>query len=259
MTLAETMRKASKAAVLPAGLVTRRRSGDIVVLLYHRVGVGRSEIDMPTGAFERHIAALAAREHVRSLTDALANDEGGVVVTFDDGYRDFYDHALPLLVRHSVPAVLYLATGLIDGVSPNALGLSWAQLAEAVSTGLVTIGSHTHGHADLSRADERSAEDEMRRSKELIEDRLGVACSDFAYPWAVGSAEADRVARRLFRTAALGAWRMNRRGRTDPYRISRMPVLRSDGQLFFRAKVAGRLGGEALLYRAARRGPWRPR
>jgi hypothetical protein len=73
----------------------------------------------------------------------------------------------------------------------------------------------------------------------------------------VGSAVADAVARRTFDTAALEAWRTNRRGRTDPWRLGRTPVLRSDGLAFFRAKAAGLLDGEALLYRALRRGPWR--
>ena len=125
-----------------------------------------------------------------------------MVVTFDDGYRDFHDTALPLLVKHRVPAVLYLATSLVangHGAAPSD-ALTWTQLREAVDTGLVTIGSHTHGHADLSKASEREAEDEMRRSKDLIEDHLGTACTHFAYPWAVGSPAADRAARRLFRS-----------------------------------------------------------
>jgi peptidoglycan/xylan/chitin deacetylase (PgdA/CDA1 family) len=130
-------------------------------------------------------------------------------------------------------------------------------LRDAVDTGLVTVGSHTHGHVDLSRADERQADEEMRRSKELIEDRLGVACRHFAYPWAVGSDAADRVARRLFASAAVDAWRTNHRGRTDPHRLGRTPILRSDGSLFFRAKVRGLLDGERVAYRLLRRGPWR--
>jgi hypothetical protein len=96
----------------------------------------------------------------------------------------------------------------------------------------------------------------MQRSKELIEERLGTACEHFAYPWAVGSAAADRAARRLFRSAALDAWRTNRAGRTDPYRLGRVPILRSDGRFFFRRKVRGELDSEALLYRALGRGPW---
>ena len=227
-------RKAVKAAVLPGGIVTRRRPGDVVILLYHRVaGVG-GEIDTPPALFERQLADLAEHERVLTLDQALDADAGGgVVVTVDDGYRDFSDTVVPLLVRYQVPALLYLATGL------------------------VTVGAHTHGHTDLSRASEQVCRDEMARSRELVEDRLGVACRHFAYPWAVASATADRVARELFDSAALDAWRSNRAGAVDPWRLGRTPVLASDGMAFFRAKVKGRLDGEALAYRLLGRGPWR--
>ena len=130
-----------------------------------------------------------------------------------------------------------------------------AELEEAVETNLVTVGSHTHSHVSLARATKRL--EEMRRSKELIEDRLSIACRQFAYPWAVGSDQADRAARRLFDTIAWDACRTNRRGHIDRHRLGRTPVLRNDGRLFFRAKVRGRLDGEQHVYRALRRGPWR--
>jgi peptidoglycan/xylan/chitin deacetylase (PgdA/CDA1 family) len=255
-------RKAVKAAVLPGGIVTRRRPGDVVILLYHRVlGLG-GEIDTPPALFERQLAALADTEQVLTLDQALAGggSGGGVVVTVDDGYRDFSDTVVPLLVRYRVPALLYLATSLVAGEGsgpddPDAL--SWSQLAEALSTGLVTVGAHTHGHTDLSRASEQVCRDEMRRSRQLVEDHLGVACRHFAYPWAVASPTADRVARELFDSAALDAWRSNRAGAIDPWRLGRTPVLASDGLAFFRAKVKGRLDGEALAYRLLGRGPWR--
>jgi peptidoglycan/xylan/chitin deacetylase (PgdA/CDA1 family) len=260
MTTSSFARKAVKAAVLPGGVMTRRRPGDVVVLLYHRVGVEAGEIGISAELFERQLAILVATDRVLPLDRAVdPAAPGGVVVTVDDGYRDFYDIALPLLVRYQVPAVLYLATSLVADESSggaSAEALYWSQLAEAVATGLVVVGSHTHTHADLSRASEASAEADLRRSKDLIEDRLGVACRHFAYPWAVGSAAADRVVRRLFDTAALDAWRTNRLGATDPWRLGRTPILRSDGITFFRAKVKGRLDGEALAYRALGRGPW---
>jgi peptidoglycan/xylan/chitin deacetylase (PgdA/CDA1 family) len=254
-------RKAVKAAVLPGGIVTRRRAGDVVILLYHRVGGAGGEIDLPVALFERQLALLAERERVLTLDQAVTGGHGGgVVVTVDDGYRDFHDTVLPLLVRYRVPAVLYQATGLVSGESAApgpAEALTWSQLAEAVATGLVTVGAHTHGHTDLSRAPEQTCHDEMARSKELVEDRLGVACRHFAYPWAVASPVADRHARRLFDTAALDAWRPNRAGSIDPWRLGRTPVLASDGLAFFRAKLQGRLDGEALAYRLLGRGPWR--
>jgi peptidoglycan/xylan/chitin deacetylase (PgdA/CDA1 family) len=251
-------RRAVKTAVLPYGALTRRRAGDLTILLYHRVGDAPDEIELQPAVFERHLATLAAKERVLTLDAALAEGRGGVVVSFDDGYRDFHDRVLPLLVRHRVPAILYLATGLVaDGETADPARLTWPQLGEAVESGLVTIGAHTHGHVDLSSATEREAEDEMRRSQETIEDRLGIACRHFAYPWAVGSAAADRVARRLFDSAALRAWKTNRKGRIDPHRLGRTPVLRSDGTAFFTARARGLLEGEALAYRLLRRGPWR--
>jgi peptidoglycan/xylan/chitin deacetylase (PgdA/CDA1 family) len=255
-------RKAAKAAVLPLGLASRRRVDDLVILIYHRIGVQAREIGLPSPLFEDQLSYLADRENVPTLDEAVGSgSDGGVVVTFDDGACDFHEHALPLLVRYRIPAVLYLATGYPEGDSVSTLpageGLTWSQLGEAVSTGLVTVGSHTHSHISLSGAPEREAEDEMRKSKELIEDRLGVPCRHFAYPYAVGSAGAERAARRLFDTAAVDAWRTNRRGSIDPHRLGRTPILRSDGRVFFRAKIRGLLNHEASLYRALGRGPWR--
>jgi len=258
MTLTTVARQTAKATLIPLGWPGRRRPGDVVVLLYHRVGDGGSEIELPRAVFEDHLRYLTARERVLAVDDVLDGDRGGgVVVTFDDGSPDFHETVVPLLERYRVPATLYLATGLVangHGTSGNAL--TWSQLASAVGTGLVTVGSHTHGHTDLSRASETEAESEMRRSKELIEDHLSVRCDHFAYPWAVGGPAADRVARRLFRSAALDAWRTNRAGRTDPHRIGRVPILKSDGRFFFRRKVHGELDTEAWLYRALGRGPW---
>jgi peptidoglycan/xylan/chitin deacetylase (PgdA/CDA1 family) len=110
------------------------------------------------------------------------------------------------------------------------------------------FGSHTHSRISLSSAPEREAEDEMRRSKKLIEDRLGPPTWHFAYPFAAG---AECAARRLFGTAAVDAWRTKRRGSSDPHRLGRTLILRSDGRMFFRAKV------QAVLEPRAGTGPWR--
>jgi peptidoglycan/xylan/chitin deacetylase (PgdA/CDA1 family)/predicted O-methyltransferase YrrM len=259
MTLA---RRTAKAAVLPIGLLARRSPEDVVILLYHRLGSDRREVHLPPAEFERQLADLVERERVLAPDDALMGaSAGGVLVTFDDGYRDFHEQALPLLEKYRVPAVLYLATGLVvdDGSEGRRSGdgLTWSQVQEALDSGLVTVGAHTHGHVDLARVPAEVAEDEVRQSKELIEERLGIACRHFSYPYAVSSPAAERVVRDLFDTAARDAWRTNRPGRVDRYRWGRTPVLRSDGRAFFRAKVKGRLDGEALVYRVLGRGPWR--
>jgi peptidoglycan/xylan/chitin deacetylase (PgdA/CDA1 family) len=246
------LRKATKLATLPLGVWPPRGADDVVILLYHRVGPEEVEIELPPWELEREIAYLASHERVRTLDDVLEAGGGGVVITFDDGTPDFHEHVVPLLERYRVPATLYLATRLAE----SGAGLTWDQLADGVRTRLVTVGSHTHSHADLSHASESEAREEMRKSKDLIEDHLGVACRHFAYPWAVGSPSAARVARELFRSAALHAWRTNRAGRLDPFELGRTPILRSDGRFFFEQKVRGRLDAESLAYRVLRRGPW---
>jgi hypothetical protein len=249
------VRKSTKAAALPLSWSARRRADAAVVLLYHKVGAREREIDIPGDIFERQLRHIARYERHGTLDEVLGG--GGVAVTIDDGFIDFYDNVLPLVVECRVPVLLYLATAL---VAPNQNGgsdaLTWFQLEDAVSTGLVEIGAHTHTHANLGSATHEQANAEMRRSKELVEDRLGVACRHFAYPWSVASGEAEEVAKELFSTAALG-WETNRLGSIDFYRVGRTPVLRSDGAFFFKAKLAGRLDGEARVYKALRRGPWR--
>lgn len=257
------MRTGLKLAALPLGAVSGRRSGDVVILCYHRAGAGGREIDIPRDLFVEQLEFLAAEGDAVSLDASLTDSRGGVVLTFDDGFRDFHDVVLPNLVRLGLPAVLYLATSFVgagdrrSGIGPTE-ALTWPMLDEIVATSLVTIGSHTHGHVDLSSATVTEADDEMRRSKEIIEDRLGRPCVHFAYPWGKASAAAERVAEGLFETAALEAWRTNRSGSTNRHRLGRTPVLRSDAGFFFRAKANGRLDGERLAYRALRKGPWSP-
>lgn len=246
-------RKAMKAISLPFGLLARP---DLSILAYHRVGSFDGEISTPIAQFERQLRWLSTNASVVALDAALEQGASGVVITFDDGYRDVAEVVAPLLERYRLPATLYLATSLVrdDGGRDR---LTWPILREATANGLITVGSHTHGHANLSRASERDAAEEMIRSKELIEDRLAMPCVDFAYPWSVGSPAADRAARRLFRSAALHAWRGNVHEGMDAHRLGRVPILRSDGMFFFREKVRGRLDGEGVIYRVARRGPWR--
>ena len=129
--------------------------------------------------------------------------------------------------------------------------LSWAEAGEAVDSGLVTIGSHTHGHALLDRLDAAAVAAELDRSRDLIGERLGVAAEHFAYPKAVLAAPGvEPLVRARFRSAALGGNRANPYGTTDPHRLARSPIQRRDGMRFFIRKAQG---GMALEEQARRR------
>jgi peptidoglycan/xylan/chitin deacetylase (PgdA/CDA1 family) len=124
-----------------------------------------------------------------------------------------------------------------------------------VSTGFVTIGSHTHTHRLLDRADGEETALELDRSVRLIEDRLGVTCRHFAYPKALlGSPAAEHEVRRRFSTAAIAGTRPNPYGATDLYRLRRSPIQVGDGMRWFRRKASGGMALEDDLRTLRNRG-----
>jgi peptidoglycan/xylan/chitin deacetylase (PgdA/CDA1 family) len=237
----------------------------VTVLIYHRVGGGSdSAVDLDVDAFERHLDHLVEHERVLSLDAALDelqeptdDRQRAVVLTFDDGTSDFTDHVVPALARHGLPATLYVATQFVDEQTEFPWGApptSWAALRDAVATGFVTIGSHTHSHWLLDRLDADAIAGDLDRSVELIGDHLGARPKHFAYPKALpGSPAAEVAVRRRFASAALAASRVNRPGGTDVHRLWRTPVQRSDGFDYFVAKARGGLRLEGELRAVAAR------
>ncbi|HEX9505793.1 MAG TPA: polysaccharide deacetylase family protein, partial [Acidimicrobiia bacterium] len=219
---------------------------------------------LPLPAFAEQMAFLAAHRTLVSLSDGLARiaDPSSprdplVAITFDDGTADFVDVALPVLVEHQVPVTLYVATDFLERNRPfpdDGVPISWAALADAHSTGLVDVGSHTHTHALLDRLPAPEVADELDRSIELIEERVGVRPAHFAYPKAVpGSPAAAAAVRARFASAALAGTRVNRYGATDPYRLARSPIQTSDGMRWFQHKVNGGMAAEDTLRRLINR------
>ena len=240
-------------ATSAAADVMRRPPSGLVVLIYHRVGrKTHTEVDLPLALFDDQIAWLAATLPVVSLGDGLdwlgspepaSTYETRVAVTFDDGTADFAEVAVPILEKYRVPATLYVATEFIEdqrAFPHDGVPLSWSSLRECVSTGLVTVGSHTHSHALLDRLPDAQVLGELDRSIDLVGERVGVVAAHFAYPKAVmGSGAADRAVRDRFVSAALAGGHANRPGRTDAHRLARTPIQVSDGDRWFRRKARG--------------------
>ena len=258
-----------RAIKVAAAAADRLRSpgAGVIVLIYHRVGARTAvQVDLPTDLFERQMAVLAASGRVITLDDAVDALIAGtapdhvaspVVVTFDDGTADFVEEAVPVLVRHGIPATLYLATDFVErGCSfpDDGAPASWGSLGDALTTGLVSIGSHTHTHLLLDRADPGLAASELDRSIELIGERLGVTARHFAYPKAVaGSAAADAAVRARFRSAAVGGARPNRWGASDIYRLNRSAIQVADGMRWYAHKIEGGMVLEEQLRAALNR------
>jgi peptidoglycan/xylan/chitin deacetylase (PgdA/CDA1 family) len=255
----------SAVKVAAAGADALRPEPDgLVILIYHRVG-GRtaSQVDLATARFDEQVAELADAGRVVSLEEGLRRLDAGevgdrpVVLTFDDGTVDWVDDALPVLVRHQAPATFYVATDFVDRRVPfpgDATPISWGGLGELLASGLATIGSHTHTHALLDRAEGSTAASELDRSIDLLGEHLGIECAHFAYPKALlGSPAAEGEVRRRFRTATVAGSRPNPPG-ADVHRLTRTPIQVGDGMRWFRRKAGGGMRLEDSIRSLVNRG-----
>lgn len=217
------------------------------VLIYHQIGAGnRQQMDVRPEAFSRHLDWLQAHGDVVSLEYATENlsatPAGSVfVLSFDDGYRDMYERAFPLLLQRRLPFTLYLTTEPVETGRPLkedriSTPLTWDQVEEMDASGLMTLANHTHTHRDLRGLSPADIAADLETADRLIESRVGRIPRHFAYPWGYWSPAADSEVRRRYLTAALGGGGANGPG-TDPHGLHRIPVQLSDGVVFFRRKM----------------------
>lgn len=107
-----------------------------------------------------------------------------VVITFDDGFRDFHTNAFPILEKYGFTATMFLPTGFINNGSrfKEKNCLNWDEVRELHSKG-IEFGSHTVTHPQLKTLNKKQIEYEVRKSKEDIEDNLGKSIDSFSYPY----------------------------------------------------------------------------
>ncbi|MDR7519625.1 MAG: polysaccharide deacetylase family protein [Armatimonadota bacterium] len=255
-----------KLAALPYGMLFRERRPGLVILGYHRVGGGTSsDIDLPVAEFARQMAYLRRHCRLVSLDDLIAGGvsaapdatDDAIAVTFDDGSRDLYEQALPVLVHYRIPTTVYLATQYIESqqafdfgdyarAASRPIPLTWAQVREMVGTGVISVGAHTHTHRDLARLSLQEVRDEVERSYRCIADRTGRPPLHFAYPWGALTPPVRREVGAFFRTAVRGGCGKNPFGALDPLALWRRPIQRSDRAWLFRLKLRSYLDGEEL-------------
>ncbi len=188
------------------------------------------------GLFARQMKALLAMGFTVVPLADLFDDlsiKRPVAITFDDGYRNFYDSALPTLRRHGFTATVFLVSRQIGrtnawdvaegDVSEPLMDLD--QISEARRIG-IDFGSHTATHANLARVDSESAWREISDSRCELEETLHSPVSTFAYPYGATTPEArDMVAKAGYRYACSTQKGANDAA-TDPFMLKRINVRR---------------------------------
>ncbi len=196
---------------------------------------------------EQNYKTVSLLEAVNRIEARSVNHEKLVVLTFDDGYQDFFTQAYPILNRYGFSATVFLPTAYIGETTRSFKGadcLTWEQVGDLNRAG-VHFGSHTVTHPQLRTLGAHAVRNEVRRSKETIEAKLGSPVRTFAYPYALP--ETDRAFRRGLRgileeagyeagvSTIIGT--ADRSG--DRFFMKRLPANSADDRRLFEAKLAG--------------------
>lgn len=176
---------------VPHSNVLPEKTTKLPILMYHYVeyvrdprDTIRKSLNVYPPTFDAEVKTLLGAGYtfitMSDLVDrSRALPAKPIVMTFDDGYRDFYTEVFPVLKKYHVRAVAYIVPGFIN--MPNNMD-RW-QIEEIIKSGLVEIGAHTVHHVYLKGMREAIARDEIVKSKMMLEQEFRIPVTTFAYPY----------------------------------------------------------------------------
>jgi len=228
------------------------------MLFYHRVTPERDPLGVSPKRFRAQMEHLA-REGWRAADVVEAAGQlshGGppdriIGLSFDDGYSDVVEHAVPVLEELGFTASVFVVPGVLDGevdfdwydrVPPM---MSWDDVIELDGDSPLRFEAHSITHPNLLTLGDDAARREIAGSKEALEERLGRPVEAFAYPAGLfGAREVGFVEEAGFKIAVSTEPGLNDSG-TNPLALRRTQIEHSDSLLDFRAKMGS--GHDALL------------
>ena len=159
----------------------------IPTLMYHSITDDMTYIEYPVNAvspidFENQLKYIKENNYqTLFFTDLekLENYTKPIILTFDDGFIDFYNEAFPLLKKYNQKATLFMIVGYIN--CPNYCTLE--QLEEMESSGLVDVQVHTLSHKSLTSLSQKELDNEVIKSKNLLKEYLDKEVTALCYPY----------------------------------------------------------------------------
>ncbi|WP_300016106.1 polysaccharide deacetylase family protein [Pseudonocardia sp.] len=225
------------------------------ILCYHSVASGWDDpVSVEPADFERQCAVIRRRGGtvpLSSVVDRLAargaTPRGSTVLTFDDGFADYAEHAVPIMERHGLTATMYIVAGSVTG---SGVSVDWITgLDPADAPPLLTpeqirdlhargwdIGSHSMAHRDLPTLSEAECLADLRDSRDLLSDLLGAAVSTLAYPFGHHAPHVRRAAERAGYTVALAL--PDGPEEAGAFAVPRIGVYRGNPEWKFRVKTS---------------------
>lgn len=230
----------------------------VPVLMYHRVGEARNTWEaryaISPENFSAHMHVLANKGYQAASVDMLADwleggpalPEGACLITFDDGFRDVREHALPVLERLGWPFTVFLVSDLIGGRdewtrSTNPAGVTYPlldadEIRDMQGRG-ASFHSHTRSHLSLPSLDDAQLVDQLAGSRQALAGLLGHEVRYLAYPFGYLDDRVEKATRQAGYRAAFSTQPGFNRKDVNRFRIRRMDVFGTDTPAMLLRKI----------------------
>jgi peptidoglycan/xylan/chitin deacetylase (PgdA/CDA1 family) len=230
----------------------------IPILMYHSISDNNDDDVSPyyrqnthPALFDRQLSLLKDLGYesidLNSLCEdnrnSLKPDSKYVILSFDDGFENFYSDAYPIIDKHGMTATVFIISSKVGKTFKDRKCMNWEQIIELRNSG-ICIGSHTVTHPVLYSLSMPEIEKELSNSKTDLESKLGFSIDHFAYPYAFP--ENDHVyvnqLEAYLKTCGYKTCVTTIIGRTngdEEFFLKRLPVNSADDQDFFKAKLNG--------------------
>ncbi len=215
----------------------------IPILMYHQIdtpparGTPMRGMVVSPRRFAAQMRLLRAMGYkgltMSELMPYLRGEQQGKVVgiTFDDGYRNTLEHALPILKAHGFRATCYAVSQKLGGYNDwdAALGVPQKPLLDAAELALwvqagMEVGAHTRHHVDLARSSDAMAKEEIERSRSELESAIQAPVQHFCYPYGRFLPQHVAMVRNAGFASAVTVCRGRVAGEVDLFRLPRVLV-----------------------------------